>query len=54
MRVVISSDGDDKVDQYTQTTLKVVGFSIAQEISYNEDRQNQKDNMEELKVQILG
>ena len=40
VRVVEGSNGNNQVDQDTQGALKVIGFSIAQEVAHNKDCQD--------------
>lgn len=46
-------DGNDQVDQDAQRSLQVVGLSVANEVSDNNDREDQEANEDGREVKIL-
>ena len=53
IRIVKGGNSDDEVDQNTKGAFQVIGFPVAEKIANHENGQDQEDNFEEMKIQIL-
>jgi len=51
--IVVSSDCNDEVDEHAECTFEVVGFAVTEKIPDGEDREDEEDDLEDGKVEVL-